>query len=117
MGKDPRFGWRLSFVVVTLATALLAGAADLHAAGLSCTGLPAAGAVTSNAISCAVNCAAGGTVASAVALKPRTTNRLTVTISGTCVASVDDLPDDITLQGKSSSATLRAPSATTDPVL
>ncbi len=116
MGSVPRFGRRLCVVVATSA-ALLVGAGEVDAAGLSCTGLPAAGAVTSNPISCTVNCAAGGTLASAVALKPRTTSRLTITISGTCVASTDDLPSSITIQGASSSATLAAPKATTDPVL
>lgn len=117
MAKGARFGrWSGGFVGTLLAVWLALPGAPC-AAGLSCTGLPAAGAVTSNPISCAVNCTAGGTVASAVALKPRTTNRLTITISGTCVASTDDVPGGITLQGASSSATLLAPKATTDPVL
>ncbi|MGH7045441.1 MAG: right-handed parallel beta-helix repeat-containing protein [Stellaceae bacterium] len=72
--------------------------------------------MTSNPVSCTVNCAAGGTLASAVALQPRTTGRLTITIKGTCVASTDDLPSRITLQG-ATGATLQAPKATTDPVL
>ena len=123
MAKDPRFGRRLSVVVVTLLTALLAGAGELRAQALSCrtsVGLPVVpflGLVTSNPISCTVNCAAGGTIASAVAMKPQTTNTLTITINGTCVESVDDVPSGVTLQAASSGATLQAPSSTTDPVL
>jgi hypothetical protein len=79
--------------------------------------LPAAGAVSSNPISCTVNCAGGGKLASAVALKPFTTSRLTITIKGTCVESVDNLPGGVTLQGASSTAGLQAPKSTTDPVL
>lgn len=117
MTQKTRFGRRPAVAAVVASAGLLAGAGAAHAAGLSCTGLPAAGLTTSNPIACAVNCAAGGTLASAVALKPRTTSRLTITVSGTCVGSTDDLPGGITIQGASSSATLQAPSATTDPVL
>lgn len=119
MGKDAHFGRSgrsTSLVCAAVAATLFAGAGEAHAAGLSCTGLPPVGAVTSNPIACVVNCAAGGTLASAVALKPRTTSRLAITIKGTCVASTDDLPGGITLQG-TSGATLQAPKATTDPVL
>jgi hypothetical protein len=116
MANFSHFGRRLGVVVAALSAALLAGAGEVQAAGLSCTGLPAVGAVTSNPISCTVTCPSG-TVASAVALKPRTTSRLTITIKGICVESVDDLPGGITLQGASSSATLQAPSSSTDPVL
>lgn len=117
MTKKTRFGRRSAVAAVVASAGLLVGAGAAHAAGLSCAGLPAAGVVTSNPIACAVNCAAGGTLASAVALKPRTTSRLTITVSGACVASTDDLPGGITIQGASSSAALQAPSATTDPVL
>lgn len=119
MAKNPRFGRRLCVVVVSLSTALFAGAAALRAQALSCSSsgipvLPFLGLVTSNPISCTVNCAAGGKVASAVAMKPQTTNQLTITIKGTCVESVDDVPSGVTLQAASSGATLQAPSSSTD---
>lgn len=108
---------RTSFAAAALSAAFLVSAGGLHAAGLSCTGLSAAGAVTSNPISCTVNCSAGGKLSSAIALKPRTTSSLTITVNGTCVESNDHVPGGITIQGASSSATLQAPSKTTDPVL
>jgi hypothetical protein len=87
-------------------------------AGVTCTtSLPAAGGVTSNPLSCTVNCAGGGKLASAVALKPFTTSGLTITVKGTCVESVDHVPGGITIQGASSTAGLQAPKSTTDPVL
>jgi hypothetical protein len=123
MEKDPRFGRWLWVAVVTLLMVLLAGADEVRAQALSCKtagGLPVVpflGLVTSNPISCTVNCGAGGTVASAVAMKPQTTNTLTITINGTCVESVDDVPSGVTLQAGTSGATLQAPSSSTDPVL
>jgi hypothetical protein len=42
---------------------------------------------------------------------------LTVTINGTCVESVDHVPDGVTLQAGASGATLQAPNSSTDPVL
>ncbi len=116
MAKNPYFGCRSGVVVVALSAALLVGAGEPRAAGLSCAGLPAAGVVTSNPISCTVTCPSG-TVASAVALKPRTTSRLTITIKGICVESVDNVPGGVTLQAGPSGATLQAPKSTTDPVL
>jgi Right handed beta helix region len=123
MAKDPRFGHRLCVVVGTLLIALIVGAGELRAQALTCrtsVGLPVVpflGLVTSNPISCTVNCAAGGTIASAVAMKPQTTNTLTITINGTCVESVDDVPSGVTLQAGTSGATLQAPSSSADPVL
>ena len=117
MAKVPRLGRWLYLEVVILLIVLLAGAGELHAQALSCLGLPASGQVTSSPISCTVRCAAGGTIASAVALKPQTTNTLTITIHGTCVGSVDDVPSDVTLQAGPHGATLQAPSSSTNPVL
>jgi Right handed beta helix region len=100
--------------LLTAATAVASGAS---AAGLSCSGVPATGAVTSNPISCTVACASGGTVASALALAPRTTAGLTITIQGICAEQVDPLPGNVTLQGAAKGDGLRAPSTSTDPVL
>jgi hypothetical protein len=102
------------FFLLTAVTAVASGAS---AAGLSCKGVPAAGAVTSNPISCTVACAALGTVASAVALAPRTTAGLTITIKGICAEQVDYLPGNVTLQGAAKGNGVRAPSVTTEPVL
>lgn len=117
MVKEPRFGHLSCVGVVALLTALLAGAGELRAQALSCPKLPIAGFPTSSPISCTVNCSAGGTIASALALRPRTTNTLTITIQGTCVESVDHVPSGVTLQSASSGATLQAPNSATDPVL
>jgi hypothetical protein len=116
MAKDPRFG-RWLCVFVALLTALVAGAGELRAQGLSCMKLPKAGFAISDPISCTVNCSAGGTIASALALRPQTTSTLTVTIQGTCVESVDHVPGGVILQAAPSGATLQAPSSSTDPVL
>ena len=113
MAERSRFG----IVGAVSAIALLAAAGEAHAAGLSCPGLPAPGAVTSNLLACTVDCTAGGKLSAAIALKPRTTSSLTITIKGTCVESNDHVPSGITIVGASSSATLQAPSKTTDPVL
>jgi hypothetical protein len=103
---------------------VLTGAATSHAQaislpkGLTCqTPLPPAGGVTSNPIACIVDCTAGGKISSAVALRPRTTDLLTITIKGTCVEQVDFLPSGITLQAGSAGAGLQAPHPSTDPVL
>src|SRR5260370_19680244 len=117
MAKDPRFGRRLCVVVVALLAALLAGAGELRAQALSCTKLPNSGFATSNPISCTVNCSAGGTIASAGALRPQTTSTLTITIQGTCVESVDHIPSGVKLQAASSGATLQRPISSTDPGL
>jgi hypothetical protein len=117
MAKDPRFGRRLSVVVGVMLAVLLVGAGEVCAQALSCTKLPNSGFAISTPVSCTVNCAAGGTIASALALGPQTTNTLTITINGTCVESVDHVPGGVTLQAASSGATLQAPSSSTDPVL
>jgi len=117
MAKNQRFGNRFGVGAVALSTALLGSAGEPRAQALSCTGLPHSGFATSSPVSCTVNCSAGGTIASALALRPQTTSTLTVTINGTCVESVDHVPSGVTLQAGPSGATLQAPSASTDPVL
>jgi Right handed beta helix region len=86
-------------------------------AGLTCQKVPPEGHVTSNPIACTVSCAKGGKVASALALGPRTTAGLTITINGTCVEAVDQVPGNVTLQGASSGDGLQAPAASSNPVL
>jgi hypothetical protein len=76
--------------------------------GLSCQKVPPEGHVTSNPITCTVSCAQGGTVASTLALAPRTTAGLTITIKGTCVEAVDQVPGNVTLQGALSGDGLQA---------
>ena len=71
-------------------------------AGLSCQKVPPEGHVTSNPIACTVSCAQGGKVASTLALAPLTTAGLKITINGTCIEAVDQVPGNITLQGASS---------------
>ena len=85
--------------------------------GLTCQKLPPEGHVTSNPITCTVSCANGAKVASALALAPRTTAGLTITISGTCVEAVDQVPANVTLKGASSGDGLQAPDASSNPVL
>jgi hypothetical protein len=85
--------------------------------GLSCQKAPPEGHVTSNPIACTVSCSRGGKVASALALAPRTTAGLTVTIMGTCIEAVDQVPGNVTLQGASSGDGLQAPDASSNPVL
>jgi len=87
------------------------------AGGLSCQKVPPEGHVTSNPIACTVSCAKGGKLASALALAPRTTAGLTITINGTCVEAVDQVPGNVTLQGASSGDGLQAPDASSNPVL
>ena len=86
-------------------------------AGLSCQKVPPEGHVTSNPIACTVSCAQGGKVASALALAPRTTAGLKITINGTCVEAVDQLPSNVTLQGASSGDGFQAPAPSSNPVL
>jgi hypothetical protein len=83
---------------------------------LICPAVPPA-IPTFNPISCTVNCAQGGTIASALSLRARSTNNFTITINGTCVESVDHVPSGVTLQAGMSGATLQAPNSSTDPVL
>src|SRR5271167_2577691 len=119
MIRIPEFGRQLCVVVGTVLIALIVGEGELRAQALSCRGLsvePFLNLVASNPITCTVNCAAGGTIASAVAMKPQTTNTLTILINGTCVESVDQVPSGVTLQA-SAGAILQAPSSSTDPVL
>ena len=84
---------------------------------LTCQKAPPEGHVTSNPIACTVSCGKGGKVASALALAPRTTTRLTITIVGTCVEAVDQVPGNVTLQGASSGDGFQAPDASSNPVL
>jgi hypothetical protein len=86
-------------------------------AGLTCQKVPPEGHVTSNPIACTVSCAQGGTVASALALAPRTTAGLTVTIKGTCIEAVDHVSGNVTLQGALSGDGLQAPATSSNPVL
>jgi hypothetical protein len=79
--------------------------------------IPQPPGVTSEPIAVTVNCSSGGTVAQALALKPLTNNRLTITINGTCTEAVDTGFSGYTLQGGSSGGALQAPSSSTDPVL
>jgi hypothetical protein len=106
---------------LALLTSCLAGPGDGRAqpaAGLTCQKpLPPEGHVTSNPIACTVSCANGGMVASALALAPRTTAGLTITIKGTCVEAVDQVPGHVTLQGALSGDGLQAPQASSNPVL
>jgi hypothetical protein len=85
--------------------------------GLSCQKVPPEGHVTSNPIGCTVSCSNGGKVASALALAPRTTAGLTITVKGTCIEAVDQVPGNVTLQGASSGDGLQAPAASSNPVL
>jgi len=115
------FPWRAIIAALALLGACFAGPGDGRAqptAGLTCQKpLPPEGHVTSNPIACTVSCANGGTVSSALALAPRTTAGLTITIKGTCVEAVDHVPSNVTLQGASSGDGLQAPAATSNPVL
>lgn len=121
MAKDGRFS-RSCVAIITPLMLLLGGAGELRAQALSCTGAPfpvltSLGLVTSNPLSCTVNCSAGGKIALAVAMQPRTTSTLTITVNGTCVEAVDHVPSRVKLQAGSAGTTLQAPSASTDPVL
>jgi hypothetical protein len=116
----------LGVVVATLVVTLLAGAGEVRAQALSCTAgqvlIPVAAFATSNPISCTVNCEQGGKIASAIAMRPETTNTLTITINGTCTEAVDlgspsNQYNGVTLQGGSSGGTIQAPSSSTSPVV
>lgn len=104
---------RFRIVGAVSAIVLLAGAGEVHAAGVSCSGLPAPGVVTARPLVCSVDCTVGGTLREAIALRPRTTARISIGIKGTCVESNDHVPGGIIFVG----GTLQAPSDTTDPVL
>jgi hypothetical protein len=120
-----RFPSRARVTALALLAAWFAGPGDGRAqspgaqlpGGLSCQKVPPEGHVTSNPIACTVSCAKGGKLASALALAPRTTAGLTITISGTCVEAVDQIPGNVTLQGASSGDGLQAPDASSNPVL
>jgi len=120
------FPSRARIAVLALLAAWFAGLGEGHAQspgaslpnGLTCQKpLPPDGHVTSNPIACTVNCAQGGKLASALALASRTTAELTITINGTCVEAVDQVPSNVTLQGASSGDGLQAPAASSNPVL
>jgi hypothetical protein len=115
------FPWRAKIAALALLVAWFAGPDDGRAqfpAGLTCQKpQPPEGHVTSNPIACTVSCANGGTVSSALALAPRTTAGLTITIKGTCVEAIDHVPGNVTLQGASSGDGLQAPAASSSPVL
>jgi len=114
------FPSRVRIAALALLAAWFAGPGDGRAqspGGLTCHKVPPEGHVTSNPIACTVSCAQGGKLASALALAPRTTAGLTITISGTCVEAVDQVPGSVTLQGASSGDGLQAPAASSNPVL
>jgi len=119
------FPSRASIAALAFLAAWFAGPGGGHAQsqgaqlppGLTCQKVPPEGHVTSNPIACAVSCAKGGKLASALALAPRTTAGLTITISGTCVEAVDQVPGSVTLQGASSGDGLQVPAASSNPVL
>ena len=114
------FPSRVRIAALALLAAWFAGPGDGRAqspGGLTCQKVPPEGHVTSNPIACTVSCAQGGKLASALALAPRTTAGLTITISGTCVEAVDQVPGNGTLQGASSGDGLQAPAAASSPVL
>jgi hypothetical protein len=107
-----------AIAAAALLVAWLVGASQVRAAGLSCTGVPKSGDVTSNPIACTVFCGSGGRIAPAVALAPRTTDQLTITIHGRCFEAISDLGySRIAFRGGSAGATIEAPSASTDPVV
>ena len=119
------FPSRARIAALALLAAWFAGLGEGHAqspgaqlpGGLTCQKVPPEGHVTSNPIACTVSCANGGNLASALALAPRTTAGLTITINGTCVEAVDQVPGNVTLQGASSGDGLQAPAASSNPVL
>jgi hypothetical protein len=119
------FPSRARIAALALLAAWFAGLGEGHAqspgaqlpGGLTCQKVPPEGHVTSNPIACTVSCAKGGKVASALALAPRTTAGLTITIKGTCVEAVDQVPGSVTLQGALSGDGLQAPDASSNPVL
>jgi hypothetical protein len=111
---------RVRIAALALLAAWFVGPGDGRAqspGGLVCQKVPPEGHVTSNPIACIVSCAKGGKVTSALALAPRTTAGLTITINGTCVEAVDQVPGNVTLRGASSGDGLQAPDASSNPVL
>src|ERR1700730_8353142 len=124
MKQHPRRAFRLGLAAFAVAAAtLIAGESradfDLGQGIIipPSAQIPVPPGVTSDPIALTVSCGAGGKIAQAVALKPLTTNRLTITIQGTCAEAVDNLPGGVTLQAASSGDGLQAPSSSTDPVL
>ena len=119
------FPWRVRIAALAFLVAWFAGLGGAHAQlpgtqlpnGLTCQKVPPDGHVTSNPITCTVSCTQGGKLASALTLAPRTTAGLTITINGTCVEAVDQVPGNATLQGASSGDGLQAPAASSNPVL
>src|SRR5215470_12683479 len=119
------FSSRARIAALALLAAWFAGLGEGHAqspsaqlsGGLSCQKVPPEGHVTSNPIACTVSCARGGKLASGLALASRTTAGLTITVNGTCVEAVDQVPGNVTLQGASSGDGLQAPDASSNPVL
>src|SRR6516225_798281 len=119
------FSSHARIAALALLAAWLAGPGDGRAqlpgaqmaGGLSCQKVPPEGHVTSNPIACTVSCARGGKLASGLALASRTTAGLTITVNGTCVEAVDQVPGNVTLQGASSGDGLQAPDASSNPVL
>jgi hypothetical protein len=118
--------WRAQIATLALLGAWFAWPSDGRAqwdgraqspAGLTCQKVPPEGHVTSNPIACTVSCAQGGRLASALALAPRTTAGLTITVKGTCIEAVDQVPGNVTLQGASSGDGLQAPDPSSNPVL
>ena len=120
------FPWRARIATLALLAAWFAAPGDGRAqspgavqlpTGLTCQKVPPDGHVTSNPITCTVSCAQGGKLASALALAPRTTAGLTITIAGICIEAVDQVPGNVTLQGVSSGDGFQAPDASSNPVL
>ena len=116
---------RARIAALALLAAWFAGPGERHAQspdaqlpnGLACKKVPPDGHVTSNPIACTLSCAKGGKLASALALTPRTTAGLTITIMGTCVEAVDQVPGNVTLQSASSGDGFQAPASSSNPVL
>jgi hypothetical protein len=119
MKTNTRVALSLAIAAAAQMIACLAGVGEpARAAGLTCTGVPSSGNTTYNPISCTVNCAQGGKIASALAYAPRTGGGLTITINGTCTEAVNLANyNGITLQGGSSGGTIQAPSSSTNPVV
>lgn len=119
MNTALRFARILAVTAFALSAAWLAGTTQsLAAPGIKCSNsLPPAGSVTSKPISCIVKCADGGTVASALRFQKRTTDRLVITIKGTCSESIDRVPSHVTLRGGKNGGALVAPNSSTSPVL
>jgi hypothetical protein len=124
MKQHPRHAFQLGFVAFAAAVVtLIAGESradiDLGQGIVLAPGaqIPVPPGVTSDPLEVTVNCSAGGTVAQALALKPLTNNRLTITINGACTEAINTGFNAFTLQGGASGGTIQAPSSSTDPVL